>query len=191
MKKNLPSPEILRKILRYDPEAGKLFWRQRPVEMFNDTAGRSRDHACAQWNAKLSGKEALISVDGYGYKFGRIFGSNYRAHRVIFAIITGAWPDDEVDHIDGNRCNNRRENLRSASRMQNSYNRKTRLENVCGLKGVRSASGSRRWTARIQSNGKRLFLGSFGCKTAAHFAYVKASVQMHGEFGRPGLWHAG
>jgi hypothetical protein len=99
MTKELPSPDLLRKLLRYEPETGKLFWRERDREFFKS----DRDYKV--WNIRFAGKEAFTASD-CGYKTGKVFGKTYRAHRIIWALQTGAWPRDEIDHIDQDKSNN-------------------------------------------------------------------------------------
>ena len=97
MSHDLPSPELLRKILRYEPETGKLFWRERSPDLFVDgkyTAARS----CNIWNARYAEKEAFITFDGHGYKMGKIYSRSYLAHRVIFTMVYGYCPEHDVDH---------------------------------------------------------------------------------------------
>ena len=184
MPKFLLPPETLGNLLSYDECTGGLFWRERQLCLFNATFGRSQEHSCAQWNARHAGAEAFISKDTHGYKNGKIFGKTYLAHRVIIAITSGQWPDFDVDHINGDRSDNRIENLRCATRRQNSFNRKVRRESSSGVKGVSRAQTGKKWVARIQASGERLQIGRFGCITAAMIAYELASRDLHGIFGR-------
>ena len=91
----------------------------------------------------------------------------------------------EVDHIDGNGLNNRRSNLRIATRAQNCRNMRTPCSNTSGHKGVRWKASEKRWQAYIKVDGKVKWLGSHRCKTSAILAYAKASKAFHQEFGRP------
>ncbi len=103
-------------------------------------------------------------------------------HRVIVA----AAPDIEVDHIDGNGLNNRRNNLRCATQAQNTMNCRKRADNSSGVKGVHFHKGIQKWVARIQVGGARHNLGAFSDAQSAAAAYAAASVKMHGKFGRLG-----
>lgn len=100
-------------------------------------------------------------------------------HRLISGCADGVIPD----HKDGDGLNNRRDNLRDASNSQNTRNSRRRVNNKSGIKGVvLTARG--RWQAQIRVNGKDHWLGYHNCRTAAAFAYARASRELHGEFGR-------
>lgn len=103
-----------------------------------------------------------------------------RMHRVLMGEIHGL----EVDHRDGDGLNNRRKNLRVATRTQNIRNQRLRSDNTSGIKGVHWFKASRKWRACICLNGKNRHLGSFDSREEAHDAYRTASKEMHGEFGR-------
>lgn len=101
-------------------------------------------------------------------------------HRVIAGTPNGL----DTDHADGDGLNNRRANLRNATKSQNQSNQRLSSANRSGAKGVTWHSASGRWQAGIRSDGKISFLGYFNCVTAAAFAYAKASAALHKEFGR-------
>jgi hypothetical protein len=103
-----------------------------------------------------------------------------RLHRTIMGEPDGF----EVDHRDGDGLNNRRTNLRIATSSQNKHNQRLNTRNSSGFKGVSWFTRLRKWQARIAVNGKAVYLGSYRCSTAAHFAYAKASRELHGEYGR-------
>lgn len=105
-------------------------------------------------------------------------------HRVLMGDPEGL----EIDHIDGNGLNNRRrgkaKNLRIASQAENRQNSCIRRHNTSGLKGVSFHKPLGKWRAQIAKDGKNMHIGLFGCITAAHLAYAKASAKLHGEYGR-------
>lgn len=142
-------------LLRYEPETGKLFWKERPLAFFRTV------WACRVWNSVYSGKEAFTTVSTSGYKAGGIFGVRYAAHRVIWLLTTGAWPVNNIDHIDGDRANNRFGNLRDATNTENMRNAKLRSDNTTGVLGVSWDSYKRRWRATVTLNGKSKELGRF------------------------------
>jgi hypothetical protein len=176
--KALPSPEVLRQLLRYEPETGKLFWLRRPDSMFPDA------RVAASWNARFAGEEAFCTLDAKGYWTGQLLGAKRKAHRVIWAMQTGAWPEADIDHENRIRNDNRWNNIRPASRSENMFNRAANAGTKSGLKGVTWHEPNRRWRARIAINGKSTLLGYFATKEAAAEAYRAASERLHGAFGR-------
>ena len=171
-----PSPELLRKVLRYDPETGYLFWRNRTPDMFN---GRPGDSVvlCRKWNARHAGNRALSSSSN-GYRVGRIFGEPYSAHRVIWAMLNGSWPENEIDHENKDRSDNRDSNLRDVSHQENTQNRKLSSTNTSGASGVYWRKDCNKWMVLIPFNGKMKSLGSFIEKSSAIEARKSAEIEL-------------
>ncbi len=172
----LPTKEDLALLLRYDPDTGLLYWRKRTEEMFTD-GGHSAAHTCARWNSRFAGKEALTKVN-VGYRCGRL---NYRyvlAHRVIWKLVTGQ-DAVQVDHIDGDRFNNRWKNLRDVSSSDNHKNAARRSDNTSGAVGVVWHKTKKRWMAGTNLNGKYQYLGLFETFDEA-VAARKAAEAKHG-----------
>ncbi|WP_323008519.1 HNH endonuclease [Paracoccus sp. (in: a-proteobacteria)] len=159
-KKPLPSPEVLRQLLRYEPETGKLFWRERSESMFEDGAHRAA-LVCARWNTRYAGKAAFDTRNHNGYKLGGISNRNILAHRVIWAIVHGRWPVADIDHINGNRQDNRLCNLREVSRSTNLRNARLPDANTSGRVGVSWDRSRGKWLAYIHANGRMVNLGRF------------------------------
>jgi hypothetical protein len=90
----------------------------------------------------------------------------------------------DVDHKDGDGLNNRRDNLRPATKSQNMRNRRMGCNNTSGFKGVYLHKESGKWVAQIKSGSKPKYLGIFTSPEEAHAAYCTASRELHGEFGR-------
>lgn len=155
---NPPDPSVLSQLLYYEAETGKLFWRQRTPDMFHD-GDRSAEHTCSNWNARYAGNEAFAGIDKDGYRQGKLFNKRYRAHRVIWAMQTGEWSAEDIDHIDGNPANNKLANLRAVSHLENQRNKKRYKNNTTGAAGVVNRNG--RWEANITIKGKRVYLGTF------------------------------
>lgn len=172
---SLPSPEILRKLLRYDPETGKLFWRERGVEFFKDEC------FCRSWNTKWAGKEAF-KANLNGYKGGGVLGKTYKAHRVIWAMEKGYWPKYDIDHINHNTKDNRLENLRDSEKFQNMANMSRHKDSLSKYLGVCWSGKHKKWKAEISKRGNRFHLGLFGDQTSAALAYDEAAKRLHGEF---------
>lgn len=151
MKSDLPSPEILRKMLRYDPESGKLFWLPR---------GPNLARRPETFNTQFAWREAG-SVNKRGYRVTKIFGKVYRAHRLAWAIYHGVWPDGDLDHRDGVRDNNRISNLRPATNKENQKNAKLRSISTSGICGVSWITKDQRWRAQIGVDNRIVYLGQF------------------------------
>ena len=178
----IPTPEQLRELLTYDPDTGKLYWKERAVDFFAD-GNVGRDIVCERWNKRYSGKEAFTATNKGGYKVGSIFDSLLRAHRVAWAIYYGEWPKDQVDHINGDRSDNRIVNLRNASNTENQWNSRAR-GGYSKHKGVTWDKNRGLWMAKISVNGKCINLGRFPTEESAHAAYKKAHLQHAGIFAR-------
>lgn len=179
-KRPLPSPEVLRQLLRYEPDTGKLFWLPRGPEWFSDKNGRGAN-AYSIFRASWANKEAFTCIGNHGYYNGAIFGRTFLAHRVIWALVTGNWPKEEIDHINGVRTDNAISNLREATRLENAKNVRGRLGT---LKGASWHKQCRKWRAQIKCDGSHKDLGLFETEKEAHDAYCKAAVELHGEFAR-------
>lgn len=152
-RKDLPSPELLRKLLRYEPETGRLFWKPR-------CDGFANKRACSVWNKRFSGKEAGWKNDK-GYVCINLSGKKLRAHRVAWAITHNIWPKDEIDHINGHPSDNRLENLREVRHSENGKNAKTPNTNKSGKVGIYMQKGTKSWRAEIKVNRKKIHLGYF------------------------------
>lgn len=104
------------------------------------------------------------------------------AHRVAWMMTHGAWPECHIDHIDGNRSNNRISNLRQADPVQSAHNRKGRSDSGSGIIGVKKIRDGAKWEAKIETNGVKTYLGRFDTANEASAAYETAAREMRGEF---------
>lgn len=170
-KKSLPSIETLRKLLRYEPKTGLLFWLPRRRDMFNS------QRLFKAWNARHAGKEAFTCTSSYGYKKGGVSGSCQLAHRVIWALYYGEWPADQIDHINHDRIDNRIDNLRTVSNRENHMNTPIPSRNTSGIIGVHRSTNRKRWNAEIQDNKTKIKLGSFIKKSDAIDARKAAEIK--------------
>ena len=157
---NKIDPEILKFLLRYEPETGKLFWLQREESYFTATNKFSAKFQADRWNKKHANREALTSNHGDGYRQGTILNVKVRAHRVVWALFHGYWPD-EIDHIDGDASNNRLSNLRNVDHKQNGRNIRLPSNNTSGRIGVKWNKTDRKWIAEIKVSGRTFYLGRF------------------------------
>lgn len=107
-----------------------------------------------------------------------------RTCRYMHRVILDAPADIQVDHLNGDGLDNRRENLRLATNSQNSKNKGRYRNNSSGYKGVYKRLGRERWRADIMSDGQRRRLGEFSSAEEAARAYDKAALELHGEFAR-------
>jgi hypothetical protein len=92
-------------------------------------------------------------------------------------------PSHQIDHINGDRTDNRLENLREATNSENQYNSKTRKDNKLGIKGI-SCYREGKYRAYTRDNGKKIHIGCFDTLEEAKAAYDKAASTIHGEFFR-------
>ena len=150
-------------LLNYDSDTGFLSWNISPSN-----------------NIKPGKRAGTISRRGY-LKV-KIGGKSYPAHHLVWLLANGSYPESEIDHIDGDKLNNRISNLRLANRHQNNTNVLKRKDNTSGFKGVTWRPKRNKWAARISINGKRKNLGHYETKEEAAEAYIKYSLAHHGEF---------
>ena len=152
------SIETLHQLLICDAENGRLYWRARPSSMLPEVKD-GREKNAAKWNSRFAGKAAINSGSGsHGYLDGAILGKGVLAHRVIWAMTHGRWPVG-VDHINGDRRDNRIANLREADQAENVKNLRIRSDNKTGVAGVTKLRNG--WSARIKSGNVQTYLGRF------------------------------
>jgi hypothetical protein len=148
---------------------GLLFWKPRPEASFKTRRGWSI------WNAQNAGRLAG-TIRANGYVVVSVKKRLLLAHRVVFAMHHGFMPE-EIDHINGDRGDNRIENLRAASCTQNRRNSVSKA-GASGVKGVCWKRDKGKWRARVSGR----HLGYFSSKECAEGAVVAARSEMHGEF---------
>ena len=166
------SIEVLREALSYDPESGQLTWRARPQNHFSSSRERNR------WNTRYSGALALNHTDPKGYKCGLCNRKALFAHRVAWALAHGAWPAEQIDHINGDRSDNRIGNLREVSSQGNSRNRGIHGNNNSGCTGVSWHKKKQKWAAYISGPDGRSHLGFFTDVNEAIAARKVAEMQI-------------
>lgn len=173
---SMPSTAYLCEALTYCADDGSFTWRERPLHHFAD------QHACDRWNALYPGTPAGY-VNNEGYVMLCISGRRYPAHRVAVALVTGSDPGDLlIDHINGDRSDNRYRNLRTASRQQNGQHRfGTQKNNTTGYRGVSLRKLTGRWQAYLTINGQRTHLGYY---ETPHEAGVVAENARRACFGK-------
>jgi hypothetical protein len=159
MNKHQMTAERLRCLVFYDPKTG-LF--RRLVRNTNATAG---------WPDKA------------GYMHLMVDAKTYSAHRLAWLYMTGEWPRNDIDHINGRRSDNRFCNLRDVPKNFNMQNeRRARKNNPTGLMGAQFRKDRGKWFAALRVDGKFRRFGSFETPEEAHAAYVEAKRIHHPGF---------
>ena len=159
----VPRPELtaeyLRSILHYDPATGIFTWKVRTAKRVKvgDIAG---------------------CPNGDGYLQIRVCSRKYRAHRLAWLYHFGEWPEDQIDHINRNRSDNRISNLRDISHKQNLQNTGKYSNNTSGHPGVSWHKQSAKWQVKIKHNYKQIHLGYFSILEEA-IAARKAAEKLY------------
>lgn len=149
----------LRERVCYDPLTGLMTWR------------------------KSNGSRAVVggligTNSSKGYLTCELDHKHFKIHRLAWLYMTGQWPNGQIDHIDGDKKNNRIANLREASNGLNKQNmRRPRRDNKTGFLGVSQDGG--RFRAEIGVEGANVYLGMFATPQAAHAAYIEAKRRLH------------
>jgi hypothetical protein len=151
--------EHLRFLMDYDPDTG-VFTRK--VKVKNQPAG------------------TIVGTSGTrGYLQCSIDGKPYKLHRLAWLYVHGAWPADQIDHINHNTSDNRLCNLRVVSSAQNHQNRARKTNSSSGYLGVTWHKRERRWQAQLEVNGKAIHLGSYQDLGLAIAARKQAELKFH------------
>lgn len=151
--------ERLKELLYYNPQFGIFVW-------INDRARGLKGSIAGRVN---NGGYTQIGIDS----------KRYNAHRLVFLYIDGKFPENEVDHINHKRSDNRLLNLRKATKTENSKNRVLSKSNKSGFHGIFFIEKIGRWKVDISINGERKTIGSFKCKEDAIRARKNAEI-IHG-----------
>ncbi len=158
---NLPSVAVLRDLFFYDADLGWL--------RLNKSRGNRKRGA------------RIGNTTRTGYRHVRFSGNKAVAeHRIIWAVVHGAWPELTIDHINGNRSDNRLANLRLATMHQQGGNRSLQKNNVSGFRGVSKKRNAFR--AKIYVRRKCIHLGLFPTAEEASAAHTAALHKYFGEF---------
>lgn len=134
--------------------------------------------SASKWHAH---KDINTQNDHYAMRKHPEKNSTQSMHRIILGLTD---PKISVDHINGNRLDNQRHNLRICSHAENMRNQKINSKNTSGFKGVSFRNDSGLWRARISLNGKRIVIGYFKTAEEAAQAYNIKAKELHEEFAR-------
>lgn len=154
--------DLLHELFEY--RDGHLFWKTKVSQRINigDKAG---------------------SIDQKGYCRIMINNKSYKTHRLVFMMHNGYLPE-QIDHIDGNKLNNRIDNLRPATNGQNRHNTSIQKNNSSGVKGINWQKRDNKWQARVMLNKKSYQVGYFDTLEEAKQAIQKVREQLHGDYAR-------
>ncbi len=161
--KSTPPKSRLHELFAY--ENGKLLWRK---------SGRGRN----------GGDEAGMITEK-GYRRIRVDGQLHMAHRLVWAYHFDSVPN-YIDHADENKLNNKIENLRPATKVQNGYNISRRKNNTSGVKGVYWATREKKWVCELSINKRVLRVGRFDDLDLAELVVTEARNLYHGAYASRG-----
>ena len=152
--------ELLRSVVRYEPETGAFYWLvDRGPKHVGDRAG---------------------TITQQGYRQLTINTIAARANRMAHLYMTGSHPVGQMDHINGDRQDDRWENLRDVTPSMNMQNRKAaQATNKSGLLGVFFLRRKNKWTARLRRRGVDHYIGHFDTPEQAHAAYLAKKRKVH------------
>lgn len=170
--KPMPPFEEVDRLLRYEPETGKLYWKVQP-----------------RTGKRIKGTEAgcLHKCKNSEYRRIKINQIEYLVHRIAWLLYYKEDPGEkQIDHKNNNGLNNWIGNLRIATNTQNQYNTGKKKVNTSGYKGVQKSKSRSHYTkpysAKIQIDGKTFYLGTFRTPEEASEAYQRSCKEHHGEF---------
>lgn len=152
--------ETFRALLDYEPDTGIFRWRvsRRRIQMGAVAGSPNKD----------------------GYIRIMVNGMEFAAHRLAWLYVYGVMPQDQIDHLNGDKADNRIANLRDVPHCMNQQNQTRPPKNsTSGFRGVAWHKRDKRWQARIKVNGREQYIGYFETAEAAHAAYLAAKLQLH------------
>ena len=162
--------EYLKECLNYDPETGIFTWCKRPEHHCKDA------RASKIWNTRYSNTKAGY-INDQEYRVITIENSHFRAHRLAWLYVHGKWPKGQIDHIYGNRSDNRIKYLRDVTNQQNHQNMRRSSSNTSGQTGVHWRKETEKWVASIMVDYKSIGLGCFDVIEDAIMARKSAELK--------------
>jgi len=159
MASNILTQSILKELLSYSPDTGVFTWMITvPPVLAGSVAG---------------------GISNKGYCRIGIKGKKYSSHRLAYLYMTGEFPPDQIDHINGVRHDNRWVNIRAATPIENGQNQKIQFRNTSGAVGVTWHEPAKKWRSMITVNNHQIYLGYFDRKEDAISARKSAELK-HG-----------
>jgi hypothetical protein len=158
-KMNKLTQDRLKELLSYDPDTGIFVWIK--------SAGTARKGAVAG------------SIKKWGYVHISVDGVMHKAHRLAWFYVYGVWPNKDLDHKNRNSSDNRIDNLREATVLENAQNKSIQKNNASGIVGVSYSPSRELWRSQIWVNKKTIHLGTFKTKEDAIFARKSAEATYH------------
>ena len=149
-----------------------------------------QDTGIFTWKVNRRNKAKINTVAGYkeseGYIVISVFGKSYKAHRLAWLYVYGELPNEYIDHINGNKSDNKIENLRICTNAENQWNSKISSKNVSGVKGVHWCNTKKRWKAKLSINGKIKHIGYFTDLESAKIKLMEAREKLHKDYANHG-----
>lgn len=160
MKERILTADDVRRLFDYDPGTGEFTRKVRTARC-----------------VRVGGRAGSVHPRGYVHiKIGRY---SYAAHRLAWLYVHGEWPRGQIDHVNGQRSDNRLSNLRVCAQSENQQNTTLLRESASGLRGVGWHKASGKWRARISVAGVTKNLGTFPDRASAVAAYLQAKRVCH------------
>jgi len=131
-------------------------------------------------SVKIGDKAGTVKANGYTYI--RFQGKQQAAHRLAWLFIYGRWPTKRLDHINGDKADNRMCNLRLVTQSENQLNRKLCSRSSTGIKGVSTHSASGKYQVTLSVDGVKRHFGLFGSIELAELVARGAREKYHGEY---------
>lgn len=130
--------------ISYNIDTGKMYWK-------------------GKYNGRAPKGSECGSIRSDGYRIIQVNNRNYLAHQLVWILFNFEYPKYQIDHINGNRQDNRIENLRDVPALVNNKNAKKHKHNTSGIMGVGWHKKSGKWRAYIKVAGRQIELGLSGC----------------------------
>lgn len=178
----LPPVSYLKSVLDYDEETGDFTWKPRIESDFSTKC------QFVSWSNRFAGKKAgtIVTKKRKSYLKINLGGKNYYAHRIAYAILNDCWPENEIDHINGNSLDNSKTNLRQVTRKENCRNVSLIPNSTSGYCGVNWHEPSGKWRARVKIDGKENYIGLFDDpqEAAIRIKAIRDAVGFHKNHGQ-------